>query len=279
MRDSIVKVLHHLMYSFPPQDILDLLLSQKPSKNPKVREEVINRVTAAVLTHPRQEFNLAKLCFSVSPMLTDNRRMVRLAALECLSVLAQSLGPHRLSPLLSAVEAIESTCQLDGLVAAVQARLARRALPRVAADGTVRYVLNPQQFSGWFSASNEADLEWIMMASPSSNSGTPPKSVRKVSNGQMSGIPLANIPYDRRRSSHYPNLLTVDDEREEEITRRKSMAETNIDHLLSSGQDLEPSNGRSPIMESSATFKEFRGVSFNSDDERRDSMDSRSSSQ
>jgi hypothetical protein len=120
------------MYTFAPQDILDLLLLQKPSKNPKVREEVVNRVTAAVLTFPRSEFNLPKLCFAVSPLLADSRRAVRLAALECLSVLAQALGPHRLAPLMAAVEAIEQSVQMEGLVGALQARLARRQLPRCA---------------------------------------------------------------------------------------------------------------------------------------------------
>ena len=248
VRDSVVKVIHHLMYSFPPQDILDLLLAQKPSKSPKVREEVVNRVTAAVLTFPRSEFSLAKLCFAVSPMLTDNRRSVRLAALECLSVLAQALGPKQISPLLSAVEAIESTCQLDGLVLALQARLARRALPHCNQDGSVRYVLNPQHFSGWFS-SNEPDLEWVMMATPSSTGGTPPS--KKVSNG---GMPLTDIPFDRRKS-YGKNFLQIEDEIQE-MGRRKSMAETNIDKLLSSGQTEE-------LLERQQ-LDSFRGVSFQS---------------
>ncbi len=116
IRDSVIKVFHQLMYTLPPQDMLDILLQQKPSKNPKTREEVINRVTAAVSTFPRSEFNLSKLCFYVAPMLTDNRRMVRLAALECLAVLAQALGPHKLGPLMSAVDAIERSCECEGLV-------------------------------------------------------------------------------------------------------------------------------------------------------------------
>ena len=267
VRDSVIKVIHALMYSFPPQQMLDILLQQKPSKNPKIREEVVNRVTAAVLTFPRSEFNLGVLCWSVCPLLCDNRRSVRLAALECLSVLAQALGPNRLQTLLKAVDAVQSACGVDGLQNAVQSRLARRALPRVATDGTVRYVLNPQHFSGWFSSTNDADLEWVMMATPSSTGGTPPKR----NNGQ-SGIPLANIPYDVRRKSHVslapPPLGDEEEAVVEEMTRRKSIAETDIGKLLVSGQTQER-----PLLD------EFRGQSFNSEEERRDSTDSRGSSE
>ncbi|CAG2116445.1 unnamed protein product, partial [Medioppia subpectinata] len=258
IRDSVIRVLHAaMMHAFPPQQLLDLLLLHKPSKNPKVREEVVNRVTAAVLTFPRSEFNLAKLCFSVAPLLTDSRRCVRLASLECLAVLAQALGPNRLASLMAAVEAIEQNVAIDGLVNALHARLARRQLPRCGADGTVRYVLNPQHFSGWFTSGADADLEWVMLATPSSTGGTPPKRA----NGS-SGIPLAAIPFDRRKS----NALNAELESEatdddaaivEAIGRRKSLAEVNIEQLLSSG------------VESSANeraFVDFRGESFQSDE-------------
>ena len=139
MRDSVIKVIHNLCYTFPPQDVIDCLLLQKPSKNPKIREEIINRISAAVLTFPSLEFNFPKLAFSVVPLLADTRRSVRLSALECCAVLAQALTPSRLSPLLAAVEAVELNCDCEGLTRAVQARLSRRQLPKVSSDGTIRY--------------------------------------------------------------------------------------------------------------------------------------------
>src|SRR5688572_17343476 len=105
------------MFSLPPQDILDLLFQQKTSRNPKVREEVVNRVTAALLTFPRHEFKLQSIAFEVSKFLVDNRRIVRLAALECMAVFAQLFGT-KLSSLMSIVEAIETQrrSECEGLV-------------------------------------------------------------------------------------------------------------------------------------------------------------------
>lgn len=256
VRDNVVRVFHQMMYTLPPQQILDILFEQKHSKNPKVREEVINRVTAAVSTFPRGEFNLPKLCFNVAPLLTDNRRSVRLATLECLAVLAQALGPHKLGPLMSAVDAVETACGCDGLVNALHARIARRALPRCNSDGSVRYVLNPSQLSNWYNAQDEADadIEWIMMASASvSSSETPPKypsskihqtksnyNLSNVGSVGPSGIPKSN--FDRRKSSsiaYIPPSVQVQDEDPDEIAQeekiKKQEAREAFDMMVSGG--------------------------------------------
>ncbi len=129
---------------------------------------------------------------------------------------------------------------------ALQARLARRALPRCAADGTIRYVLNPQHFTGWFNSSSDADLEWVMLAS-SSNSETPPKTTtngsRKISNGTISGIP-GSIPFDRRRSTAVaipPNTIQSEESEESvvtppEITHIRKSRSGAINEILSVGQ-------------------------------------------
>ncbi|RWS24981.1 hypothetical protein B4U80_13144 [Leptotrombidium deliense] len=174
VREHNVKILHRMMFHFPPQHVVECILEQKYHRNPKIREEVVNRVTSALLMFPRTEFDLFKLCYEIAPMLVDTKRMVRLASLECCSVLAQALGHHRLAPLMAAVEATETGSGSEGLTNAVQARLSRRDLPRCNPDGTIRYVLNPMSFSGWFPSSADADLEWVMLAS-ATNSGTPPK--------------------------------------------------------------------------------------------------------
>lgn len=105
-----------MLHNLPKQEILDILLEERNSRNPRIREEIINRVSAAVLTFPRNEFNLIKLCYLVVPMLMDTRRQVRLASLECVSVLAQSLGPNNLGPLYAAINSVENNFDSEGMV-------------------------------------------------------------------------------------------------------------------------------------------------------------------
>ena len=143
-RAQSCRVLHKMMGYLPPQHVIDALFEHKHSRQVLVREEILNRVTAAVLEYERNEFNLTKLCYHALPMLADAQPNVRLAALECIATLAHALGPERIGSLLTAAEAVQTGCDYDGLLEAVGARLRRHALPRCSgADGSVRHVLRP----------------------------------------------------------------------------------------------------------------------------------------
>ena len=169
VREHNIRVIHRLMYSLPAQVVLDNLLEHKYHRNAKVREEIVNRVTAAVLSFPKKDINLARLCHEVTPMLVDHKRVVRTAALESVAVLAHALGPINVDTIFSTVKAVQSSCDAYGLLMAVQSRLARRELARCLPDGTVRHVLNPINFASWLpSDDQDADIEWILLGS-----GTP----------------------------------------------------------------------------------------------------------
>jgi hypothetical protein len=169
VREHNIRVIHRLMYSLPAQVVLDSLLEHKYHRNAKVREELVNRVTAAVLSFPKKDLNLGRLCHEVTPMLVDHKRVVRTAALESVAVLAHALGPINVDTIFSTVKAVQSSCDAYGLLMAVQSRLARRELARCLPDGTVRHVLNPINFASWLpNDDQDADIEWIMLGS-----GTP----------------------------------------------------------------------------------------------------------
>ena len=123
VREHNIRTVYRLMYYVPPQLVLDNLLEQKYHRNPKVREEIMNRVTAAILKFPRNEFNLDRLCGEVAPMLVDHKRIVRLAALESIAVLAHALGPLNVDTIFSAIKAVESSSESYGLMMAVQVSL------------------------------------------------------------------------------------------------------------------------------------------------------------
>lgn len=197
IRDSVIKVYHLLAQRYVPQELLDLLFkhvatygvsSVGPGYSPtgtqlpftssaKLREELANRVTASVSIFPRGQLNLPKLCFDVAPLLVDRRALVRLAALECVACLAQALGPHKLGSLMTAVHSLDTglaAIDMDRLVSAIQARLARRSLPRTGPDGNVQYVLRvpPNSEQPWYYRRlYDADLEWIALGPTSPVSG------------------------------------------------------------------------------------------------------------
>ncbi|XP_041668146.1 TOG array regulator of axonemal microtubules protein 1 isoform X2 [Cheilinus undulatus] len=159
-----MNVFHQLMKTIPPQQILDLVIGNLKHKNSRVREDVLNIIMAALLTHPRKDFNIPKLCFEVAPYLADSKRKVRHAALELFAVFDCCLETGKRQPLMKAVDMVELNEDAEGLMAAVQARRARHVLPKLSSDGTVEYGLvmpKPGQRSSFQNGSG-ADLDWVM---------------------------------------------------------------------------------------------------------------------
>ncbi|XP_059411460.1 TOG array regulator of axonemal microtubules protein 1-like isoform X4 [Carassius carassius] len=163
-RLEYMNVFRQLMRTVGPQKVLDLLVCQLKHRNSRVREDVINIITAALLTRPRKDFDIPGLCVEAAPALADSKRKVRHAALELFAVLDYCLDTGQKQPLVKAVDGVELAGDAEGLMAAVQARRARHILPRLAPDGSVEYALAlpkpgqrrmPQLGSG-------ADLDWVL---------------------------------------------------------------------------------------------------------------------
>lgn len=163
-RNEYMNVFRQLMKTIAPQQILDLVTGTLKHKNSRVREDVLNIIMAAMLTHPRKDFNIPKLCFEVAPYLADSKRKVRHATLELFAVFDYCLDTGKKQPLMKAVDMVELNEDAEGLMAAVQARRARHVLPKLSSEGTVEYGLvvpkpgqrcSPQYGSG-------ADLDWVM---------------------------------------------------------------------------------------------------------------------
>ncbi|CAH1262478.1 TOG array regulator of axonemal microtubules protein 1-like isoform X2 [Branchiostoma lanceolatum] len=170
IKQENLRVLMQLMNILSPKPILSHLYEGLDHKNSRVREETLNVIIASLLTFPTYEFDLGALCEIVAPTLADAKPRVRQAALEAFAVLAQSMGPGRLQPLVSAVDSVELGRDGDGVMAAVQARLARRQLPRLGTDGLVEYATPPpasarsRSSTGSSQAHQGADTEWILNA-------------------------------------------------------------------------------------------------------------------
>uniref|UniRef100_A0A8C0FBT2 TOG array regulator of axonemal microtubules 1 n=1 Tax=Bubo bubo TaxID=30461 RepID=A0A8C0FBT2_BUBBB len=169
IRQEYNRLLLRLMKAAGPQQVLGLLLQREylQHKNSKVREEVVNICIVALLTYPSEELDLATLAFGLAPALVDGKRRVRHAAMEAFAVLASSLGPGQSTLLFKAVDAVELEDNGDGVMHAVQARLARKTLPKLVDQGFVEYAV-PLPSSGHNRGSclpPGADTDWLLMGS------------------------------------------------------------------------------------------------------------------
>lgn len=163
-RNEYMNVFRQLMKFVAPQKILDLTIGNLNHKNSRVREDVLNIIMAALLSYPRKEFNIPKLCYEVAPHLADSKRNVRYATLELFAIFDYCLDTGKKQPLMKAVDMVELNEDAEGLMAAVQARRARRTLPKLSLEGIVEYGLvlpkpgqrcSPQYSPG-------ADVDWVL---------------------------------------------------------------------------------------------------------------------
>ena len=167
IRQANMKVMMQMMQSVGPKSVVHVISELKHQRKSGVREEALNIVIAALLTFPSYDFDLPAICRTLSQCLTDQKRRVRQAALELFAVLAQAMGPTRIGPLIDAVDQIELKTSEDGVMKAVQARLARRQLPHLNEDGLVEYASQTPTSaaaSGRTPASAGHDTEWILKA-------------------------------------------------------------------------------------------------------------------
>uniref|UniRef100_A0A8C4XF58 TOG array regulator of axonemal microtubules 1 n=1 Tax=Erpetoichthys calabaricus TaxID=27687 RepID=A0A8C4XF58_ERPCA len=202
-KQECMNVCMGLMKSVGPQKLLDLLLENIKHKNSRVREEVISIIIASLLTFPSEDFDLPKLCFAVAPSLADSKRKVRHAALEVFAVLASSMGSGKMQPLVKAVDQVELQQDVEGLMAAVQARLARRVLPKLTSQGLVEYAVpipSSAVSRGIHMVPQGADMEWLLgggrTQSAHSYRGDPDSDLVQ---GYMSPLPFCEDPPTHRR--------------------------------------------------------------------------------
>lgn len=201
-RNEYLNVFQQLMKTVPPQHVLDLVIGNLKHKNSRVREDVLNIIMAAMLTHPRKDFNIPKLCVEVAPYLADSKRKVRHAALELFAVFDHCLDTGKKQPLIKAVDMVELNEDAEGLMAAVQARRARRILPKLTPEGTVEYgfvVPKPGQWStGQYGPG--ADLDWVINGGRTSSARsyrTEPDSNRLYGYGSLGSL-TDDLPLQRR---------------------------------------------------------------------------------
>lgn len=168
VRKLIMQKAMSLMQTVPPSSVLDALLAEGlMHRSMRVRQTTLDIVTSALLQHPRNVFDLVSVSSAVTRALLDQKKIVRHAAMECIAVIAQAMGAGRQQPLIAAVTQVETDSNVMGLMAAVQARLARRQLPTVIDGGLIEYAPTSSSLSSVY-------MDWISkgMQSSSTTSST-----------------------------------------------------------------------------------------------------------
>ncbi|XP_032682196.1 uncharacterized protein LOC116849305 isoform X2 [Odontomachus brunneus] len=137
------------------------------ARNAKTRENALQLLIFSLVTFPSTEFKLETVANRVAMMVADRRRRVRQAALDTLAVLAQIYDPEEV--LQAGRRAGDGSPDAEAMLAAIRARLARKSLPLVSADGLVVYGL---QISPTVQIATGPDVDWIVAGSGSVSPGT-----------------------------------------------------------------------------------------------------------
>ncbi|XP_066045292.1 TOG array regulator of axonemal microtubules protein 1 isoform X2 [Chamaea fasciata] len=167
LRRDGARLLLRLMAAAGPRAVLRLLLQERllRHRSARLREELLNACIAALLTFPAAQLDLPRLAAALAPALLDAKRRVRHAAMEALAALAWALGAGNGGALLRALQAVELRAGGAGVLHAVQARLARKVLPRLGEHGLVEYGVPLPSSSGRCRGPCQppgADTEWLL---------------------------------------------------------------------------------------------------------------------
>ncbi|XP_043259647.1 uncharacterized protein LOC122401523 isoform X3 [Colletes gigas] len=152
------------MLRLRPALLLEQLLQPQclNARNAKTRENTLQLLIFSLVTFPSTEFKVDTVANKVAKMVRDRRRRVRQAALDTLAVLAQIYESEEV--LAAGKRASEGYHDGEAMMSAIRARLARKSLPLVSADGLVMYGL---QISPTVQIATGPDVDWIVAGSGS----------------------------------------------------------------------------------------------------------------
>ncbi|XP_011063428.1 PREDICTED: uncharacterized protein LOC105151429 [Acromyrmex echinatior] len=147
------------MLRLKPSLLLEQLLQPHclSARNTKTRENALQLLIFSLVTFPSTEFKLEIVANRVATMVADRRRRVRQAALDTLAVLGQIYDSEEV--IEAGRRAGEGNPDAEAMLAAIRARLARKSLPLVSADGLVVYGL---QISPTVQTATGPDVDWIV---------------------------------------------------------------------------------------------------------------------
>ncbi|CAD6193667.1 unnamed protein product [Caenorhabditis auriculariae] len=212
IKQLIMMTFMDLFQNTTPKSVAAALRVHLENKNSRTREEVLNILTAALMTTSPSKVNLSVVANMLVPLLIDPKRR--------LTVVSYMLG-GKLESVNKAVREIETEQNLRGLAEAVTARIRRQLLPRIRYDGLIEYSIPPISDTAFDVSESEmanpenADLLWIL------NSGANDPNDRTASPVSLAGN-LAIIRQQRQAGQTFDRMKSDD-----AIIRRQNSAVSN----------------------------------------------------
>ncbi|KAK8375491.1 hypothetical protein O3P69_008373 [Scylla paramamosain] len=236
VRIENMRVFRRLLQAASPAAVVPILCDALSShRSSRVREDSLNLIIYALMTFPSYEFDLRRLAERVSVSIADPKRRVRHAALECLAAIAQFLGPAKLGPLMAAVDRVEEEEEAPGALEAVQARLARRQLPKVSPDGLIEFSLvvpAPGRHSS-LARVKGADVDWVMAGAGGGASGSQgvgwPSSLSASFTASDSYVNTLAFTHPQSSPTQRPRHVRL----EESLHRKRSISDVTLDKTVS----------------------------------------------
>ncbi|KAJ3031199.1 hypothetical protein HDV00_008482, partial [Rhizophlyctis rosea] len=139
IRQTAMKIIVQLMYISTPKPIIALCLHHLSHPSPRVREELINIVTTALLTFPDFDWELPLLIADLLTGLRDTRARVKFVTVEAYSVIAAMITPDRLVRMLREYGVEEDT------VLVLRGRFEGGELCALGPEGLVEHLISRSQ--------------------------------------------------------------------------------------------------------------------------------------
>ncbi|KJH40927.1 HEAT repeat protein [Dictyocaulus viviparus] len=121
IKQLIMMTCMDLFQNINPKTVVGVLCVYLENKNSRVREEVVNILTSALMITSSSRINFTAVLNLLVPLLIDPKRRVRLAAFEQLSVVGYLMS-DKIDTLLKTVKNAEDRQSARGLSNAVMAQ-------------------------------------------------------------------------------------------------------------------------------------------------------------
>lgn len=100
IRQAAIKTILKLMRNLEAPSVLEMCLAYLGDGNARIREEVINLTSTALLTFPNSRFDYKMLIKSLTPSLRDVKPKVKFVAMEAFAIIAHLISPEQTMVLL-----------------------------------------------------------------------------------------------------------------------------------------------------------------------------------
>ena len=178
VRQGIMKFMNGLISFVNPDPVLKTLLGYCDGKSARVREEVMNIVTIALLKASDHPFDFPALVQPLCRALTDSKPKVRDAAMDAMAVMHSRIGTSEMNAILTPALVDEETFRR------LQDQFAQGMLPKLSAEGLVLHVAQGGGSGLTIDSGGGEDLARSRRTTPASRSsvtpGTTPSAQKKI---------------------------------------------------------------------------------------------------